>query len=123
MMHLEKPWLTTTGKRKGSKKWSSAEQKRKNLQLETEWQDLKTRTMINISKKPEFSNKLPKLVPPPGRELVKYPSRDSGIGNATKKPPSVYTGHAVLGITIVHKSCLQPVFNTQAAVDAANMRR
>jgi len=28
-----------------------------------------------------------------------------------------------LGITILHKSCLQPVFNQQAAVDAANMRR
>jgi hypothetical protein len=29
----------------------------------------------------------------------------------------------MLGITIVHKSCLQPVFSQQAAVDAASMRR
>ena len=28
-MHLVGPWLTTTGKKKGKKKWRSAEHKRK----------------------------------------------------------------------------------------------
>jgi len=28
-MHLEGPWLSTTGKKKGKKKWASAEAKRK----------------------------------------------------------------------------------------------
>lgn len=41
---------------------------------------------------------------------------------STKKTP-VYTGDNVIGITIVHKSCLQPVFSKQEAVDVANMRR
>lgn len=123
MMHLERPWLTTTGRRKAKFKWTSAEQKRQHEQLNAQWQDLKKRTMIHPTEKLEPMNKLPKLVPPPGRELVKYPSKDSGIGNATKKTSPIYTGDAVLGITILHKSCLQPVFNAEAAVDAANMRR
>ena len=27
-MHLEGPWLSTTGKQKGKRKWASSEQKR-----------------------------------------------------------------------------------------------
>lgn len=34
-----------------------------------------------------------------------------------------YTGDKMLGVTVLHKSCLQPVFNQEAAVDAAKMRR
>jgi len=35
----------------------------------------------------------------------------------------MYTGSNVVGITILHKSCLQPVFSKEAAIDAAKMRR
>jgi hypothetical protein len=130
-MHLEGPWLSTTGKRRGKFKWASAEQKKQHEQLQADWQALKKKTMI----KPiitrtligPFINSLntgiPKLVPPPGRETPRIPSLDSGVGNATKKNVPVYTGNKMLGITILHKSCLQPVFNEQAAVDAAHMRR
>ena len=33
-MHLEGPWLSTTGKKKGPRKWASAEAKRKAQQLQ-----------------------------------------------------------------------------------------
>jgi len=130
-MHLEGPWLSTTGKRKGKHKWASAEQKRQHEQLQAEWQALKMKTMnkpisTRFSASPFISSLntgIPKLVPPPGRETPHIPSRDSGIGNATKKNISVYTGNKMLGITVMHKSCLQPVFCEQSAIDAAHMRR
>jgi hypothetical protein len=57
------------------------------------------------------------------RETVKHPSLVTVGGETNLKSPSKYTGNEMLGITIIHKSCLQPVFNSQAAVDAASMRR
>jgi hypothetical protein len=122
--HLEGPWLSTTGKRKGKFKWASAEQKREQEKLQADWQSLKERTMATkpVQSRP-LTRSVPKLGPPPGRETPYIPSRDSGVGVAAKKEVPVYTGTEMLGVTILHKSCLQPVFNEQAAVDAANMRR
>ena len=123
-MHLEGPWLSTTGHRKGKFKWASAEAKRQHEQLQQEWQDLKSRTaMTKPTTGRPLTRAIPKLGPPPGRETTHYPSRDSGVGIAAKKEVPVYTGDKMLGVTILHKSCLQPVFNEQSAVDAANMRR
>lgn len=62
----------------------------------------------------------PPKIPRSNRNI---PSLDSGIGNAAKKPIPQYTGTKVLGIALQHKSCFQPVFNQQAAIDSANMRR
>ena len=123
-MHLEGPWLSTTGRRKAKHKWASAEQKRQHEQLQAEWQSLKERTMSTKSStfRP-LTRAVPKLGPPPGRETPHIPSRDSGIGVAAKKDVPVYTGDKMLGVTIMHKSCLQPVFSEQAAVEAAHMRR
>jgi hypothetical protein len=122
-MHLEGPWLSTTGKRRGKQKWASAEHKRQHEQLQAEWQALKERTMTKPVQTRPLTRALPRLGPPPGRETPHIPSRDSGVGVAAKKDVQMYTGDKMLGVTILHKSCLQPVFNEQAAVDAANMRR
>lgn len=45
-----------------------------------------------------------------------------GGSTALKQVPQ-YTGDKMLGVSIIHKSCLQPVFSQEAAIDAANMRR
>lgn len=45
------------------------------------------------------------------------------VGSTAPKQPKVYTGTAMVGIAQMHKSNAQPVFNKQAAVDAAQMRR
>lgn len=50
-------------------------------------------------------------------------SIDNGIGLAAKKESPVYTGDAMIGIVVQHKSCLQPVFSKEAAQDSAKMRR
>jgi len=48
----------------------------------------------------------------------------TNLGAATSKQESPkYSGDKLLGISIVHKSCLQPVFSQQEATDVAHMRR
>lgn len=44
-------------------------------------------------------------------------------GACSSKPSPTYTGSEMIGITVIHKSCLQPVFSKEAAEDAAKMRR
>lgn len=72
----------------------------------------------------------PKSVPftyslstPPGRETVRHPSLNTGLGNATKAAPKVYTGTKVVGIATMHKSNAVPVFNNEEAVEISSMRR
>jgi len=43
--------------------------------------------------------------------------------HAAKRDNPHYTGTAVLGIAAMHKSNLVPIFNTEQAIDTAQMRR
>jgi hypothetical protein len=127
-MHLEGPWLSTTGKLKTKRKWASAEQKRKAEQLAEQWAN----TQAEWAKYKPFSDKkvtatnlnsIPKLSPPPGREGgPRLPSRDTG-GTATLAPAKVYTGTKVKGIATMHKSNAVPIFSNEEAVDISRMRR
>lgn len=40
-----------------------------------------------------------------------------------KKEEKQYTGKNLIGIAVMHKSCLQPIFTKETAKDSANMRR
>ena len=44
-------------------------------------------------------------------------------GSTSIKPKQEYTGDSVIGISIIHKSCLQPIFSSDAAKEVASMRR
>jgi hypothetical protein len=126
-MHLEGPWLSLGGKRKGKVKFRNAEQAKKARELEESWKEMLKRQGVEAEeKKRAKALKAPtltyKLSAPPGRETQKIKSL-STPGGSTAAVHKVYTGDQVLGITIVHKSCLQPVFTQQEAIDAANMRR
>ena len=57
------------------------------------------------------------------RQTTRPPSRVTAGGSTALKEIPRYTGTEMIGISIIHKSCLQPVFSKQAATDAANMRR
>jgi hypothetical protein len=131
-MHLEHPALSTTGKRRGRKKWASAEAKRKSQQLAEEWQDNLARWAKMAPKfssgkpqpkknQPELWSVSPKI--PPGRESQNIPSLPFTGDACTKADMKVYTGTAVAGIVVQHKSCLQPVFSIEEAKDSAKMRR
>jgi hypothetical protein len=131
-MHLEHPALTTTGKRRGKKKWTSSEAKRKSQQLAEEWQDNLARWAkmapkfssgkIDTKKRTTESYAVTPRIPP-SRESQNIPSLPFTGDACVKSPGNVYTGTAVAGIVVQHKSCLQPVFSIEEAKDSAKMRR
>ena len=129
-MHLLPPMFSTTGKKKGPKKWASAEAKAKAELLDQQWKaKLKNWGMSTDDKKrsralsaPAMStNSGPKV--PPGRETPYIASRDTGMIPCTKKTDMVYSGSAVLGISTLHKSNGIPVFSKEEATDISKMRR
>ncbi len=127
-MHLEGPWLSTTGKQKGKKKFASAEHKRKAEQADADWKALQKKWGIEAEdKKRNRALTADTYRPDPklyrGSDVPKIPSRDSGGGNATLKPAKVYTGTKVKGIATMHKSNAVPVFSDEEAVDISKMRR
>jgi len=127
-MHLEGPWLSTTGKRKGKKKFASTEHKRKAEQLDQEWKELQKRWGVEVEEKKRTRALTAEVwAPGPknyrGSDIPKLPSRDSGGGNATLKAPKVYTGTKVKGIATMHKSNAVPVFSDEEAIDISKMRR
>lgn len=130
-MHLEGPWLSTTGKKKGKQKFASADAKRKAEQLNASWQELLKRQGIeqeNKKKARALSAEPLKghysLAIPEGRNTTAHiNSLDTGLGNATLKPAKQYTGTKVKGIATMHKSNAVPVFSDEEAIDISRMRR
>ena len=128
--HLEGPWLTTTGRKKGPRKWASSEAKRLAERRQAEWD----RKLVQFEKlAPRFStgpynapkksitNYMPKT--PPGRETAPIPSQDTGWVTCVKPQDTEYTGTKVTGIATLHKSNGVPVFSDQEAKDISKMRR
>jgi len=127
-MHLEGPWLTTTGKPKGKRKWPSAEAKRRAEKLEADWKALLKKQGIEAEARKKARaltdavlTSSPRV--PPGRETPYIPSRDTGAIACTKKADTLYTGTKIKGIGTMHKSNAVPVFSDEEAVDISRMRR
>lgn len=129
-MHMEGPWLSTTGKKRGPKKWASAEAKRRAERLQAEWEQ-----RLGAFKKmaPKFS-RTPTAPPstgplvstmrvPPGRETPVIASLDTGWVACTKNTDQVYTGSRVKGVGVMHKSNMVPIFSDEEAIDISRMRR
>lgn len=122
-MHLEGPWLSTTGKRRAKPKFASAEHKRQAEEQAAAWELLKQK---HAPKKQVFSksytnSKMPKIVIPRSTDHIK--SLNTGMGTAARAPDKVYTGNAVVGISTLHKSNGVPVFSKEEAVEISKMRR
>jgi hypothetical protein len=127
-MHLEGPWLSTTGKRKGKKKFASADAKRKSEQLDKDWQDLQKRWGVEADERKrrramEAEPLSYSLSVPAGRSTAHIKSRGDFTGNAALAPAKVYTGTKVKGIATMHKSNAVPVFSDEEAQDISRMRR
>lgn len=129
-MHLEGPWLSTTGKQKTKRKWVSAEAKKLAEQRQAEW----NRKLVQFDKlAPRFSTGpynaprktmsdfMPKT--PPGRETPKVESQDTGWVPCVKVKDNEYTGTKVKGIGTMHKSNGVPIFSDDEAKDISSMRR
>jgi len=134
-MHLEGPWLTTTGKLKSKRrKYASADAARKARELQEQWEQ-NQRKWADMA--PKFSvgrtttkNTVTKksIVPqyPPGREPTHHiPSLNNGVDTApaTKAPEKVYTGTKIKGIGTMHKSNAVPIFSDEQAIEISRMRR
>jgi hypothetical protein len=127
-MHLEGPWLSTTGKRKGKQKFRNADEARKARELAESWAQLKQAHGIKEEKK--RTKALQAEVWKPTTTVYRrdtgprIPSRDpQDMSPCTKAPDKVYTGTAIKGIGTMHKSNAVPIFSDEQAVDIAKMRR
>ena len=128
-MHMCGPALSLNGKKKGKFKYRNAAEARKARELDLSWKELLKRQGVEAEEKkrrralaaePLVYN-LTGATDRPGTAHI--PSLGTGGGVAVLAPAKVYTGTEVIGVTVLHKSCLQPVFNKQEAIDAASMRR
>jgi hypothetical protein len=126
-MHLEGPWLSYNGKKKGKIKFRNAEEARKSRELDASWKELQKRWEVEAEDKKRkralsAETLSYKLSVPADRSTKHIPSRDTG-GNATLAPAKVYTGTMVKGIATMHKSNAVPVFSDEQAIDISRMRR
>ena len=127
-MHLEGPWLSYNGKKRGKVKFRNADEARKARELDASWKELQKKWEVEAEDKkraralkaPTLSYSLPI---PPGRSTSHIPSRDTGGGVATLAPAKVYTGSDMIGIGQLHKSNAIPIFRKSDAEDLAKMRR
>jgi hypothetical protein len=130
-MHLEGPWLSTTGKKKGKKQWASSEAKARAERLAREWRDREAewkKLAPKFSSRPIEPKKTAPLTSsgpkfPPGREPVAVKSLDTGWVTCSKPTDKEYTGTKVKGIGTMHKSNAVPIFSDEEAVDISKMRR
>jgi hypothetical protein len=116
-----------SGKKKGKKKFASAEAARKSRELDASWQELQRKWEVPVGNKKQLKTQLSdsySLKIPEGRNTTAHiKSVDTGLGNAVLKPSQQYTGTKVKGIATMHKSNAVPVFSDEEAVDIAKMRR
>lgn len=128
-MHLEGPWLSTTGKRKGKQKFRNAEQARKAREQEESWNELLKRYGIEQETRKrkrsfEASSSNPLEKKPYRRETPHIPSLDpANMAPCLKTPDKVYTGTMIKGIGTMHKSNAVPIFSDEEAKDISRMRR
>jgi hypothetical protein len=128
-MHLEGPWLSTTGKKKGKKKFASAEHAQKARDQEQSWKELMKRWGIEAEEKKRNRAMTSEVWKPDNKPYsrygtdVKHPSLPFTGGPCLKAPDKVYTGTMIKGIGTMHKSNAVPVFSDEQAQDIAKMRR
>jgi hypothetical protein len=127
--HLEGPWLSTTGKKKGKQKFRSAEAKARSEANNREWKELlkayditdAERKRNRALKSPVLTNAFPAYR---GSEQPRLPSASPETWQACVRPADkTYTGSAIVGISTLHKSNAVPVFSKQDAIDISKMRR
>ena len=131
-MHIEGPWLSTTGKKRGKQKFASAEHARKAREQAESWAALQKKWGVEAEEKkrsralsaPALNTSGYSLKIPEGRNTTAHiKSVDTGLGNAVLKPAKQYTGTKVKGIATMHKSNAVPVFSDEEAIDISKMRR
>ena len=122
-MHLEAPWLSTTGKKKSKQKFRSAEHKQLADDLKASWQDLQSRYPAAPTRKVTRKVYTGLINPNMERSNRHIPSLDTGGGSTALPQTKQYTGDKMIGIGTMHKSNMVPIFSDQEAKDISTMRR
>lgn len=101
-----------------------ANPKAKERELQAGWEALLAKHAKPLFGKPTKAVKL-SSPRPTGDVKSRAPVSRPGamMGLTPKAPTKVYTGTAMVGIATMHKSNTVPIFNTDAAVEVAQMRR
>ena len=126
-MHLEGPWLSTTGKRKGKQKFRNAAEARKARELAEEW-EAKQRQWASFkpfSARPATAKVTAMPAVHKVQDSSRIPSLNGGVDMtpALKAKEKVYTGTKILGIGTMHKSNAVPIFSDNEAKEISSMRR
>lgn len=131
-MHLMSPVFTTTGKKKGKSKHRNAEAAAKARRNAEAWQELLAKYEVKPARKVRPSVQSASRFNPvvgsgpvldPKRSTSHIPSLDTGRGIAAKKDIKQYTGDAMIGIGVLHKSNSVPIFKQEDAEAISKMRR
>jgi hypothetical protein len=128
-MHLEGPWLSTTGKKRGKIKFRNAAEAQTARDLDEAWKQLQKKWAVEAEDKKrkralEAEPLNYTLTAPPGRGNTRHiPSQGQGTGVAALRPAPVYTGTKIKGIGTMHKSNAVPIFSDEEAVAISQMRR
>lgn len=127
-MHLEGPWLSTTGKKRGKQKFRNADAARKARELEESWKELQKKWGLEQETKKRkralTAQTYKSETAVYRRETPYIPSLDpTNMAPCLKMPDKVYTGTMIKGIGTMHKSNAVPIFSDEQAVDIAKMRR
>lgn len=124
-MHLEGPWLSSLGKKKGKTKFRNAEEAARHRALTAEWEKLMQSHSTKTTVKNKAENLSYSLTTPPGRITNTHiKSLNTGhTGAVASKAIPQYTGTKMLGIGTMHKSNAVPIFTEDEAKSISSMRR
>jgi hypothetical protein len=106
-------------RKKSAKDLKLAEEERRLLE---KWEKLPKFAFRQHHEKPSKTLEY-RLGSPPGRALAEQPSLATPGGSTSTVNNMRYTGNNVLGVCVMHKSSLVPVFSAEDATDIARMRR
>lgn len=127
-MHLEGPWLSLTGKKKGKVKFRNAAEARRARELAAEWEQ-KQAEWKALSRPVKPKKAEPRTTNSSGyRSAPVKDNRPKSLnewvtGAVNVKETPKYTGTKILGIGTMHKSNAVPIFSDQEAVEISRMRR
>lgn len=122
--HLEGPWLTTNGKKKGKRKFRNADAAKKSREAQDFWsQKLKEWDIKPKKKFNPIDVYQPSKVYHRGQDQARIPSLESTWEPCTKNESQKYTGDKMIGIATMAKSNSIPVFSQEQAIEVAKMRR
>jgi hypothetical protein len=127
-MHLVGPWLSTTGKKKGRRKFRNAAEAQRARENDDAWKELLKRHEVERQEKRRSrAMRAEPYVPTRpsyrGSDQPRIPSLPFTGEACTVGAPKVYTGDKIKGIGTMHKSNAVPIFTDEEARDIAHMRR